>query len=455
MQESAWEYTVDPPAHGSREVRVRAEFSGSGTDQLAIEASAVASVRDLEVNGGDGWRPAPPVARGWRVAACRSHCAVRYSVDLGKVAAASDDSVDGAVRVGDATLSPALAWLLHPEPNGNASVVVRVHPPDAREFVTGLRSDPGRPWTYVFRSADLDEGAFTAFGPSRQGHLVVGGASIDVVLLGPPMRMSDAEVYAWVADAARVASSVHDRFPVPHAAVFVVPIKGEDDVVFGKVLALSGASVVVLVGDNLSAADTPHDWVLVHEFFHLGFPSFRGEGRWLEEGLATYYEPILRERAGWTTEAELWGRFAREMHRGLPAGPDERGLEKQVDLDAIYWGGALYALIADVRIRELSHGQHSLDEVLRATLARGGDATRVWRVSEVLRLGDETTGMTVLRDTYRRPAGARPVDLDGLLRSLGVEVDEAGGIALREDRPLSAVRRAISTGLRPGNVAGR
>ena len=47
----------------------------------------------------------------------------------------------------------------------------------------------------------------------------------------------------------------------------------------------------------------------MHELYHLGFPSFQGEGKWLDEGLATYYEPMIRARAGLRTETSLWDEF--------------------------------------------------------------------------------------------------------------------------------------------------
>jgi predicted metalloprotease with PDZ domain len=183
--------------------------------------------------------------------------------------------------------------------------------------------------------------------------------------------------------------------------------------------------------------------VLVHELFHLGFPTFRGEGRWLGEGLATYYEPILRARAGWTSEPEVYRQFARNMPRGIPARGSSGGLAQRDDLDSIYWGGALFCFAADVRIREETRGKHSLDDVIRAALARGGDATKVWTVAEVVRLGDEVTGTTVLSAMYDRYAArGERIDLDGLFASLGVDRD-GSVVGLDERRPLAWVRRQI------------
>jgi predicted metalloprotease with PDZ domain len=194
-----------------------------------------------------------------------------------------------------------------------------------------------------------------------------------------------------------------------------------------------------------------HDeWVVVHELFHLGTPSFVGEGHWLEEGLATYYEPIARARAGWMTEAALWSHFAREMPRGLRAPGDPTDLEDRDDIDATYWGGALFAFAADVGIRSASGGARSLDDVLRAVLAREGDATHASRVAAFLRDGDAAVASHALSSVYGSWAvrGENP-DLDALWAKLGVEgVDavRAGSrseVLLRDDAPWASVRKGI------------
>jgi hypothetical protein len=229
------------------------------------------------------------------------------------------------------------------------------------------------------------------------------------------------------------------------ATVFVVPVHGQSSVVFGRVMSLAGASVALLVGDATPASSVHGEWVVVHELFHLGTPSFVGEGHWLEEGLATYYEPIARERAGWMTEAELWSHFVGEMPRGLRSSDDALDLEQRDDTDATYWGGALFALLADVNIRTASGGARSLDDVIRAVLDREGDGTHASRVADFLRVGDVATASHELTAVYEAWAvrGENP-DLDALWKRLGVAV-EGERVVLRDDAPLATVRKAIAS----------
>lgn len=446
----AWSYEVDAPAEGSRTVVVEATFDNARTDRIAIAHESSPFVRDVQLKTRQGWATVARRGAQWSEPACMRHCTVRYRIDLGELAAACGDEVDCARRVGDATLSPALAWLAHPSPKTDVPVTVRVRTPNATQFASGMHATDETGRAFAFRSYDLDEGSFTAFGPMRHYRVDVGGnagpanARVDVAVVGKQKYgMTDDNIREWIDEAAQVVTPLFGRFPVDRTTLFLVPAKGEEEVVFGKVLSLAGASVVLVVGDRMQAAARHHDWVLVHELFHLGFPTFRGEGRWLGEGLATYYEPILRARAGWTTEPEVYRQFARNMPRGIPSRGSSGGLAQRDDLDSIYWGGALFCFAADVRIREETRGKHSLDDVIRAALARGGDATKVWTVAEVVHLGDQVTGTTVLSEMYDRYAArGERIDLDGLFASLGID-REGSTVGLDERRPLAWVRRQI------------
>jgi hypothetical protein len=443
----SWTYDVVAPEDGSRTLTIQATFEGARTDRLAIGRDLHPYIRDVRVtSGGERFRTVERRGAEWMERSCNWRCTVRYQVNLDEVAASCGDEVDCARRVGSATLSPSLAWLIHPVPRRDVPVKIHVNAPPGR-FASGMNAADESERVFSFRSFDLDEGSFTAFGPMRRSRIELPGKSgessrLDLVLVGDTSyAMSDAAIRSWVEEAAQTTISLFGRFPVSRATLFVVPAKGEDEVTFGKVLSLAGASVVVVLGDKMPESARHKDWVLVHELFHLGFPTFRGEGRWLGEGLATYYEPVLRARAGWTSEGEIFRQFARNMPRGQPAQPNGAGLSAREDLDTIYWGGALFCLAADVRIREETRGRKSLDDALRAALDRGGDATRVWTVREVLRVGDAATGTNVLSDMYAHYAArGEHIDLEGILASLGVSTD---GRDPDDTRPLAWVRRGI------------
>jgi predicted metalloprotease with PDZ domain len=413
--------------------------------EVLVAAAAPVGLHDVSLLDARG--AAHAVARrgeAWIAPECRSRCRLRYTLDLDALASGCR-SMDCARRVGDAIIGSAAVWMLLPEPSGDAVLRVRVGAGDPARFVTGLRR--AKDGTYVLRASELGEASYTAFGEMRTSRLQLLGASMDVALLGQPLAMTDRAALDWVRNGATCVAGLFGRFPAD-ATVFVVPVAGADEVVFGRVLSLAGASVALLFGADTRAETAHDDWVVVHELFHLGTPTFVGEGHWLEEGLATYYEPILRERAGWMTEADLWRHFVQEMPRGVRRADSAPSIEDRDDIDSTYWGGALFSFLADVQILEETRRERSLDDALRTSLAREGDATHRVRVRDFLRTCDEATGTRAMARLYDDFAlhGA-PVDLDALWRSLGVQRERGSGrITLKEDAPLAAVRRAIATG---------
>ena len=129
---------------------------------------------------------------------------------------------------------------------------------------------------------------------------------------------------------------------------------------------------MILVGAEAKVRELYDEWVLVHEFTHLGSPYIRDTGAWLNEGLATYIEPIVRARAGWRSVASVWQEWLQNMPRGLDA-MGKTGLA-HAGRGGIYWGGALFMLQADIAIRQASGNRLGLEDCLAAVLRRGGDA---------------------------------------------------------------------------------
>ena len=90
---------------------------------------------------------------------------------------------------------------------------------------------------------------------------------------------------------------------------------------------------------------------MTHELIHMAFPSVRRRHHWIEEGLATYVEPIARAQAGTLSAERVWADLMRDLPRGEP-GPGDGGLDDTDSWGRTYWGGALFCLVADVRFLE-------------------------------------------------------------------------------------------------------
>ena len=182
--QGSYRYEVEAPAEGSRSVTVQATFIGARTDRIGIARESTAFVHDMELVARDGLHPVSREGNEWHEGTCRTACTVRYRVDLGALAAACGDEVDCARRVGfDATLSPALAWLVHPVPKRDVPVTVHVETPNAVQFASGMQPSDETGHNFAFRSYDLDEGSFTAFGPMRRYRIIVDHREIDVAII--------------------------------------------------------------------------------------------------------------------------------------------------------------------------------------------------------------------------------------------------------------------------------
>ena len=97
----------------------------------------------------------------------------------------------------------------------------------------------------------------------------------------------------------------------------MVPIgHGGEPVPWGEVMRGGGDAVHLYIDQTQPPAAFLADWVLMHELSHLLHPNLEGDGRWLYEGLATYYQEALRARAGSLTEADAWQRLHQGFERG-------------------------------------------------------------------------------------------------------------------------------------------
>ena len=242
---------------------------------------------------------------------------------------------------------------------------------------------------------------------------------------------------AWVLAAADVVSRYFGRFPVPQLELL---LQGGDGagVRNGASFGEPTLHVRVRVGHDTSAAQYRDDWVLVHEMVHLAVPRVPRAQAWLHEGIATYVEMLARAQAGLVDAVTVWRSWARQMPLGQP-GSNDRGLDHTSTWGRVYWGGAMFCLLGDVRARQRGALARGLRQALQGVLAAGGDYRVAWSAERILATADAALGVTTMSELYRelkdRPVA---VDLGALWQELGVD-----GERLRDDAPLAAVRRAI------------
>jgi hypothetical protein len=273
----------------------------------------------------------------------------------------------------------------------------------------------------------------------------IGNSRIDVTLDPGDLAVSQDELLDWVRNAAESVATYYQHYPVPHVALHIVPSDGRG-VYGGQTFGAEDGGVIrIHLGKSTTAAYLRTDWMLTHEMVHLTFPSVPDNHHWIEEGIATYVEPIARVRAKKFDANEMWYEVVRDMHQGLPESGDQ-GLDHTHTWGRTYWGGAMFCLLADVEIRKQTNNKKGLDDALRGILQAGGDMRHDWPLESTLDAGDRATGTTVLRTLYEKMKNdPYSVDLPALWQQLGI-VQDGRTVRFIDTAPLAAIRAAITYG---------
>src|SRR5690349_11334928 len=128
-----------------------------------------------------------------------------------------------------------------------------------------------------------------------------GGAVIDVTFAPGKIDLPQSALLAWISTAAEAVSEYFGRFPLPHARIFIRPAEGRSGVFRGMTYGSEGGFTRISVGQLTDLDELNNDWMMTHELIHMAFPDIAGEERehhWIEEGMATYIEPIARCQIG-------------------------------------------------------------------------------------------------------------------------------------------------------------
>src|SRR6266851_9410060 len=285
--------------------------------------------------------------------------------------------------------------------------------------------------------------SFVSAKDEMTSSLLIGNARIDIRIEGSTLRLPAKDLFRWVRSAAESVTAYYGRFPVPQVLIRITTFEGRG-VRNGMTFGDRGGRITIRIGNQTSPSELASDWMLTHEMVHLAFPSVNEKHHWIEEGIATYVEPIARIRAGHLTAGQMWLDLVRDMPQGLPQVGD-RGLDHTHTWGRTYWGGALFCLLTDVEIRRRTNNAKGLEHALRGILDAGGDIREDWNLVDAFRAGDRAVGVSVLQPLYTRmkdmPVG---VDLDSLWTQLGIQSDGAS-VRFDDSATLAAIRRAITT----------
>src|SRR6185312_967794 len=223
-----------------------------------------------------------------------------------------------------------------------------------------------------------------------------GGAVVRVELPDGEPGLGRTAVLNWVRNCADAVSAFYGKFPMRNVTVSIAAVPGYG-VEGGK--EFDGQRIDVRLGKAASVSSLRNDWVLTHEMFHLGFPDLGEKYLWMNEGLSDYLEPVARARSGGLTAEHVWKEWAEGFPDGLPAAGDQ-GLDNTHTWGRTYWGGTIFWLTADIRIRQRTGGRRCLDDAIKTILNDGGDGSKTWTIEKVIDVGDRATGTQVLKELH-------------------------------------------------------
>jgi len=209
--------------------------------------------------------------------------------------------------------------------------------------------------------------------PAPTESMSIGGATINVEIEPGDLTVSRTQVLEWVRRSACAVTEYYRGFPVRNVDVRIVPIDEGRGVLFGRTV-LVDRTLVIRVGLSRFATDSSlhDDWVMTHEMVHLALPSVPNEHHWIEEGIASYVEPIARAQVGDLSPETVWRELVDGLPKGLPA-PGDRGLDNTHTWGRTYWGGALFCLMADIEIHQRTNNRYGLQDALRGIVRAGGN----------------------------------------------------------------------------------
>ena len=276
----------------------------------------------------------------------------------------------------------------------------------------------------------------------------VGGARLRIDLEGATPDLPKSAIEEHLLRAAQAAAVYYGRFPVSEARIVVFVSAGQDAMLQGTTWGnVDGFPAVtrLRMGQHTTEQELGGDWIATHELVHMSLASLPDAQHWLEEGIATYVEPIARVRAHHMDVNQMWFEVVRDMPKGLP-GPGDEGLDHTHTWGRTYWGGALFCLLADIEIHQKTENKKGLQDALRGILDAGGNISQDWDLQKAFEVGDQATGVSVLMPLYEKMKDQpHPVDLPAIWAQLGIE-RQGDTVRFLDSAPLAKTREAITWG---------
>jgi len=438
-------------------LNIRACFDGIAPATLSAESlDATLALIDFRIEGS---RKTIEPSGSISLKSVPPNGCVVYRVDISLPIRQHDRTGDKIYRVGKDVLTSVGIWFWRPEKlEADEDIEMAFVLPDAIAVSAPWRSTSSSGNRFVYRTgrSPYDWPASVAFGRFKERELRVDGALLRLTVLDATPPAGIAQVQAWILDSAQMVAKLYGRFPQAQAQILVVPgARGDEPTPWAYVVRGGSPAAHFFINQRRPIGEFFEDWTAVHELSHLLLPYVNSEDIWLSEGVATYYQNVLRARSGRMSALEAWQRlqagFARglENARGKTLAQATESMYRDGTYMRVYWEGAAMLLIADVRLRQMTAGKQSLDSALESLNDCCSTTDRAWSARELFDELDKVTGTIIFSEIYNQHVTSRDFpDLSRTYRALGITVGASGIEFSNEDRE-NQLRDAIMGGGAP------
>lgn len=434
---------------------VRACFDGVAPSTLVAESlDATLALIDMRVeNSRKSIEPSGAV----NLKTVPENGCVLYRVNVSHPIRQHDRTGDKIHHIGKDLLTSVGIWLWRPETLATDEDIEIT-------FVLPEGIAVSAPWKPV--SADAERAVFrtgrsphdwpasVAFGRFREREIRIGGARLRLAVLDGTPASDVEQIQGWIHDSAQMVADLYGRFPQSQAQILVVPgARGNEPTPWAYVVRGGSPAAHFFINQRRPMKEFFEDWTAVHELSHLLLPYVNSDDIWLSEGVATYYQNVLRARSGRMTAAEAWQRLHAGFARGMESAPGRtlaqatESMYRDATYMRVYWEGAAMLLMADVRLRQMTAGKQSLDTALAALNECCRATDRAWSARELFDKLDEATGTGVFSEIYDQHVASRSFpDLSQTYRALGVRIGARGIELSTEDRERRLRDAIMATG---------
>jgi len=292
---------------------------------------------------------------------------------------------------------------------------------------------------------------FTTGVFAQMDEIHYGDQRVDV-LYGEGLGMSDRQqTYRWLQTVTNALRTVYGELPLNAFTINIQKSAGAADPVPWGQVKRDPTNVLLVINPALGFDEIQDDWTAFHELSHLLIP-YQGYGDlWFSEGLATYYQNIIRARSQVISEADMWSELISGFERGQAQSQWSHLTLSDLSDNSrhypaymrIHWSGVHYWLSADIKLRQ--HGL-SLDMLLqKLKVCCWGQSLTALEISTKL---DKLAGLDIFvplfhqyRDSKTMPEYQLLLSRLGLVRNL-----DSHDIVFKSDAPLVQTRRRIYHG---------